>query len=489
MRAAVGRHLLEATGGATYSFVHPVFRDLLEEELLDADRRRLHAATARALASRTDERADAFETVGAVARHWTVARAPGPAFDAAVRAGLAAAGLCAFVEADRYLSQALDLLVHPEVADRPHRVDVHQLLMHAADVAHAVGDDARAIELADRATDGTDEPGRRSEVLERRGTYCFNAGRPEEGEAAFRAALELLPAGPSVARARVLSGIGLLATGWSRFELAVDTCTEAIAVARAVGARTEEGRALNALGVATALLGDLSTGIGHSRQAVVVAESTQDPDALSVAYLNLTHLLSLAGACDEALDVLDHGYVALGRVGLLRQEGGFLQANVAVGLEAAGRWAEAEALLEAALEHPPRGLPGFPIRVHAARLRLHQGDLPASEQLLGRAREVLSEHTPPDSWRRELLEVEAELQLWSGHPDRAWEVAQEGLALVEGGDEERCAGTLAWLAARALADLADVPTAPAPARGARRRPGRRWIPGRPWRGCGPGSGR
>jgi DNA-binding CsgD family transcriptional regulator len=53
-------------------------------------------------------------------------------------------------------------------------------------------------------------------------------------------------------------------------------------------------------------------------------------------------------------------------------------------------------------------------------------------------------------------EVEAELLLERREPERALAVADAGLSLVSGGDEATCAGPLAMLAARALADLSDT---------------------------------
>ena len=453
VQAAVDRHLLVASTDSTYSFAHPIFGEVLEGDLVAGVRRRLHEAAARALTPRTDARDGRFETVGMIAHHWDVAQQPGPALSAAVSAGLAAQQMRAFAEADDYFGRALELAARDDVGHVARRLSDADLLLHASEVAHVVGDDGRAIDLADRAVAVLPDPERRSVALERKGTYCFHAGRPDEGEAAFRSALELLPPEPTRARARVLSGIGLLATGWTRLDVAVEICAQAIDVARAAGAQEEEGRALNALGVATALGGDLPTGIAFSREAVAIAEGLDDPDDLSLAYINLTHLLSLAGECDEALLVCDRGYRALSRVGLVRQEGSFLQANVAEGLERAGRWREAAALVERALAQHPRGLRGFPVLQHAARLKLHQGDLEAAEDLVGQAKEALAEHAPPDSWRRELLELEAELLLWAGRPAQALSVAEDGLALVEGGDEGRFGGSLATLLARALADL------------------------------------
>ncbi len=453
VHAAVDRHLLEAVGETTYAFVHPIFREILEAELLSGTRRRLHEAAARALSARTEEAGDAFETSGMIAHHWEQAHVPGPAYLAAVRAGLAAERMCAFAEADDYLRRALTLGAREDVDTTGSGLTESELVLHAADVAHLVGDDARAVTLGDRAIDLAGDAESQAMALERKGRYCFSGGRAEDGDDAFRAALDLLPPEPSPARARVLSGRGLLATGWTRLDLAVEVCTEAIVVARAVGAEQEEGRALNALGVATALLGDLPRGIEHCRRAVALAERLHDPDDLSLAYINLTHLLSMDGECDEALEVCERGYAALSRVGLARQDGSFLQANVAEGLERAGRWAEADHLLEQALDRHPRGMRSFPVLEHAARLAMHRG-LPAADLLVARARDLLDEYAAPDSWRRELCEVDAELQLWAGRPAEGLAAARAGLDLIERGYEARFAGTLVTLAARALADLA-----------------------------------
>ena len=54
-------------------------------------------------------------------------------------------------------------------------------------------------------------------------------------------------------------------------------CHEAIAVAQAVGARAEEGHALNTLGCCRASLGHFDEGIDLVREALAIAEELGQP--------------------------------------------------------------------------------------------------------------------------------------------------------------------------------------------------------------------
>ena len=77
VQIAVNRHLLRESADATYSFVHPIFREVLETTMLGSRRRRLHAAAAEALTARCRQPAG-FEITARIAHHWEVAGAAGP---------------------------------------------------------------------------------------------------------------------------------------------------------------------------------------------------------------------------------------------------------------------------------------------------------------------------------------------------------------------------------------------------------------------------
>ena len=60
-------------------------------------------------------------------------------------------------------------------------------------------------------------------------------------------------------------------------------CQEAVAIARTVGARPEEGHALNTLGYDLTCLGEAELGVQSLREALTIAEEVGDLDDLARA--------------------------------------------------------------------------------------------------------------------------------------------------------------------------------------------------------------
>jgi ATP/maltotriose-dependent transcriptional regulator MalT len=458
LRPAVDRHLFLPAGGAAYAFGHPLFREVLEADLLPGQRRRMHASAAQTLARTGESTAATFDTAAEIARHWEAADVPERAFPAAVQAGLAAERVYAFADADAHLRRAVELAQEVSTdAWAGLSLDRAGLLAHAAQAAHLMGDGERAVELVTKAAEHSEDTLQRARLLEREGAYCFNAGLAERARAAYQAALELLPPDrPSADRARVYAGMGMLAMAWSRMAEAETACRQAIDIARAVGARQEEGRALNALGVVSAYRGEFEDGVRRLRLSVQIAEEIEDPDDLAVAYIDLAHVLGLANRHDDAVSVCRAGYDEMRRVGLVRQEGSFLQANAAESLIKSGRWQEAEALLAEAMAQGSHGLRSLPALTQSARLAVGQGRLADAERLTADIAEMLHTYGAPAGWRREVYEISAELLLWQHRPAQAWEQAVSGLDLAAASDEQRQAGPLVALAARAAADQAEA---------------------------------
>lgn len=109
LREAVSWHLLVTdAAGERYAFRHALSREASYQDLLPAERRRLHAAVATALEERQKD-ADEARALGELAHHWHAARDERRAFAAAVKAGQAAATSLAPAEAVQQSERALAL--------------------------------------------------------------------------------------------------------------------------------------------------------------------------------------------------------------------------------------------------------------------------------------------------------------------------------------------------------------------------------------------
>ena len=253
MREAVTQHVLVRSGSDAYAFRHALLREAVYADVLPGERARLHAAIARALADTRDLVTGGDAVAAAeLAHHWRAAHELDEALAASVVAGRSAARIAAFPEAQRHFEYALDVWDHVDGAEARAGMDRIDLTRCAADAANLAADRERAIALARDAAgllDADRDPVRAGLVQERLGRYLWLVGREDEAAAACRAGVAMLPAEPpSAERARVVAAEGQLLMLRGHARDAIARCEEALAVARAVGARAEEGHALNTLG-------------------------------------------------------------------------------------------------------------------------------------------------------------------------------------------------------------------------------------------------
>ncbi len=181
--------------------------------------------------------------------------------------------------------------------------------------------------------------------------------------AAFEEAVRILPAEPSAERARVLAEYAQYLMLAASLRDAVGRAEEALVVARTVGARAEEGHALD-------ILGSCTLNIGHLEQALRIAEEVGNAEGIVRAYLNLGATLGLDGRTRDALAVTRRGLAVARELGLERAMGSFLTDNLAAlcsssasGRTATGssprRWSESRPLPRAARRQgTARGGPG-----------------------------------------------------------------------------------------------------------------------------------
>ncbi|HEX5089361.1 MAG TPA: AAA family ATPase [Nocardioides sp.] len=449
LRPALAAHVAELRPDLRVDFHHPAFREVVDGELMPRERIRLHLGAAEALAE-IEDRAPAV--VGEMARHWHRAGDLPRALTASVRAGGIYVRLQAFADAHAAYERVLEL-----VEEVPNDLDLVQVRLKAADAANLAGESERALALLDRVRAEATDPTTRAEAAARIGAIHFRGGDGAAAEAAFRDALALLPAGErSVRAARVRGEMALQAVGWSRFDEAELLAAEALRIATDVGARREEGVARNAQGTTAGFRGDLDRAVELLRTALEIAREVQDPQDLGSAYVNLSHVLGMAGRLEENVELGRIGIVELTRVGQERQQGSLLLNNVSEQLAEAGRLEEAGELVADALSRHPRGIQAAPLLRLGAELALINGDLTTAWERCEQARLIVESESAPVGWVREVIETAAEIELWAQRPEAAHDLVLEGLELVAGTDDEAFAGTLVALGLRALADQAAV---------------------------------
>jgi DNA-binding CsgD family transcriptional regulator/tetratricopeptide (TPR) repeat protein len=425
LRAAVTHQLL-ITHEDCYQFRHALLREVIDTRLLAGERVRLHAAYAHALIARPELSAGSPALAAAeLAIHWDAAGELDRALPARVEAGLAAEQAHAFPEAQRHYDRALQLWERVPDPGRPAGLDQVDLLGRAAESAAFTGAVKRGVGLLEEAlgrVDPADEPVRTAELHGRLGDYRLRAGDEAGTLRAFEQAEQLLAGRPpSAEQARVLGAYAralMVVVGHS--EEVVKRCEEAIAVARSVGARAEEARALRVLAGSLNEMGESDRAITLMLEARSIAEQVGDAETVVDTHITLSYMLSFAGRERDALKDAQQGYQRAHEFGLERAGGSFVAANVAWGLLNLGRWQECERLTSDLLATDRWG---------AFTLHTVQGVLLSRRGDFRRGREQFEQALRLSSWSyRDLVWLgAAELALCQGRHDEASMAVAEGL--------------------------------------------------------------
>jgi DNA-binding CsgD family transcriptional regulator/tetratricopeptide (TPR) repeat protein len=390
------------------------------------------------------------------ARHWWAAGAWSEALSASVEAGEAASAVFAFAEALEQFERALAAWdLDPDAAMQLGR-DRGAILEAAADAAYFAGHAQRAVELSAAAVDTIDEavdPVRKAVCLTRLGRNSWAVGESQAPLDALAEAMRILPTDrPSVELAHILAeqGRGLMLL--SRFSEARECCERAIVSAREVGARAEEGHALNTLGVLRAQDGDHAEGIALMRAALEIAEEVGDPDDLNRAYANLCHVWFVSGRLEESAAVtLDS--MAMGEaLGGVRLNAAAL--NSADSLLQLGRWGDAETLVRDV--ELVSGNCGMHRELLQAEIALRRGQFEKAGEYLG----VVDERTKSlddVQFRGDFHMLRASLALEEERPLDAFDDVERALALSAATEDTFFTPEMCMLGVQALADrlLAD----------------------------------
>jgi DNA-binding CsgD family transcriptional regulator/tetratricopeptide (TPR) repeat protein len=423
LRAAVANQLLVTRPREDgYDVRHALLREVIDADLLPGERARLHAGLARTLTERP-ELADGPPALAAaqLAAHWDQAEEPTRALPARVQAGQAAERAHAFPEAQRHYERALELWEQVTEPGRAAGLDQVELLTRTADAASASGRSQRALALLTTALDLLDpasDPVGTALLHMRLGGERWAIGDEPACLAAFEEAVRILPAEPSAERARVLAEYAqsLMLAGPLRD--AVGRAEEALVVARAVGARAEEGHALD-------ILGSCTLDIGYLERARRIAEEVGNAEGIVRAYLNLGAVLALDGREREALDVVRRGLAVARELGLEQAMGSFLTVNLAATLFNLGDWEDCDRTLAEALERETTA--AFALHSVKGELEVGRGDFQSASHHLELAKQL----NPAPSRAAGPLASLAELAIWQGRHDDARAAVDEAMRVLE----------------------------------------------------------
>jgi DNA-binding CsgD family transcriptional regulator/tetratricopeptide (TPR) repeat protein len=435
LRECVVQHLLAVSlGEDAYAFRHALAREAVYEDLLPGERIRLHTAIARALngdASLAGSQSHSVATE--LAHHWHEAGNRERALAASVTAGRDAAVVWAFVESESQYSRALALWQHVEDPERLTGMTRLELLNRAADAARWSGHVDRAIEWTREALAASDGS-MRAAAYERLGRYLSDAGNSDAALEAYTAADELLAGAPPSALAAAVraarAGVHVQA---GQYSLGLRLSTEAVDMARAVGALAVEGRALNTRGVALTMTGQPDAGVPALRSAVELAQRSGDLEELLRAYANLTFVLENAGRLREALQAARRGIEESKRLGVQSEASGALLTVSAILQLELGQWSEAEAIAHEVLGRDTPARVALYFQLWLAEIDVYRGRLDEARERLDANREtlhLLKEQVSTGTW----YACRAELAIWQRDHATVRSTIAQGLAAV--GDAE-----------------------------------------------------
>jgi len=457
LREAVDQQLLlPEPGGDGYVFRHALVAEAVHGELLPGERVRLHTALAGALEAGVDAGGTPAARAARLAHHWSAAGDQPRALRASVEAATAAEGVYAFAEAQLQLERVLGLWDQVPDAEERARADRVGVRARCGEAAYAAGDIARAAQLVRQALPLVDEVSqpRRAGLLHEQLARCLRLLADPGALAQQQEAVRLVPAEPSVERARVLGSLALSLTLVDRFAEARGPAEEAVTIARQVAARAEEANARIGLGTALGNLGELDAGLAELAAAHQLAMEAGEAVFMVRAMVNRSDLLIGAGRLDEAATVAMAGIDEARRLGLARHSQPILAYNAAEALVALGRWDQAEQVSRQGLEVAAPDPASAILSLGRAALELGLGDLDAAEARLRTAQRLIPAPISEAQRGGPLYAGLAELALWRGDLEQANQLVAEAIPVVEA--NPRYAAPLYALGLRIEADRAEL---------------------------------
>jgi len=254
-------------------------------------------------------------------------------------------------------------------------------------------------------------------------------------------------------RARAISGLAQVLMLNGRYGRSRDLCREAVAIARAAGAREPEGHALNTLGMDLAHLGEVEPAIESLELALAIGWEVRNADDIGRAFVNLADTLWMTGDPAGALRRVEEGILAADDLGVRSVYGYYLRMNGMFYAWELGEWSTAERFYREAMARPPNGGGGERYRVAYALHWLVASGAAEAEASWAIAWDLVC-HDPSATTTGPPPQLAGiELMLWLDRPAEALTIAADAIARLR--DEPSVLLLLVLrMAARAEADLA-----------------------------------
>ena len=444
----------------TFRFRHALLAEVVYDDLLPSERRRLHAAYATALdAAPIAAGAEGASQLATLAHHAAAAHENARALRAWVAAARAAVRAHAFAEARQAYERAIELWDAVPADDRPTDADAAALFYEGALASMTSGRNQQAVDLARAAVERLDpdvDLERWAAASERLSRVMWGSGEMDGALARLEmtegrlAALEHSPT-----RARVLATLAGSYMLRGDHPEAIEAARKAIDAARATDGRMSVGPALNTLGVSTALSGRCSEGLPILRESFELAKASDDVDEIGRGYANLGSVLLMCGAAEESLRVGMDGVAWARTVGASRGFGRFIAANAVDAAIQLGRWDDAQTMVDELLVGDPEGVNRLSTAVVMGPLYARRGRFIEAARILEQARALVAE-LHEAQFTGPIFGGIVELGLSTGRIGDAVEAAREGVGRLNRTRDRYYQTELTALAARAEADRAEM---------------------------------
>lgn len=458
-REAVSEGILKAVGSG-YSPVHDLFREIIQNSMIEPERILLHRRIAESIES--GSRPDDSDPVE-LAHHWAGANDGKRALPSFIEAARDATREGAFIEAWQRWQSVTSILSASssnQADDADLLADDADLLADAAEAAHVVEEHVASLHLAEWAEKVEPDPGRQLRLRFARSRYLAGGGKLEVAESICSQIFDDPQTDPSLAVEAGAQSADLL-TRLGRYEAAVERATATIERTRNKDAdEVAKLLATSALGYSKACLGDPESARQDLAHALKQAVHNGSPRLIEAASRNYADLLmgplneleaGVALAEEQAQFLVDNGGEQRLTTSLL--------ATATTGLFRLGRWQDACRAATAALESDPTGAGVIDLLLGRVRVVIGLGDFDAADRDLRTASSLLGSDPNP---RHDLplSTLRAGLAMWRHDIDTA---RQEIGSVIERADSQNIddpllLAPLVWhgLRAEALAPTPDV---------------------------------